>query len=234
MTAALYGHSHPIIASALTSTINDIGLNLGGTTALEARFAAALCTRFHLSRVRFTNSGTEATLHALAGARAFTRRKKVVVFSGAYHGGCFNFPTQAPAENCIDRDSWIVATFNDGDDAKRKIEDSEDVAAVLVEGMQGSGPGLRGSHAFLHQVQASARKVGAVFILDEVQTSRLSAGGLQELEGLEPDVTTLGKWVGGGVAFGAFGGREDIMRVYGEFFSSFTSFLPVMGGGDKR
>ncbi|KAL5381750.1 hypothetical protein DPSP01_006937 [Paraphaeosphaeria sporulosa] len=214
MTAALYGHSHPVLASALISTIQDIGLNLGGTTSLEARHAALLCARFRLSRVRFTNSGTEATLHALAGARAFTGRRKVVVFGGGYHGGCFSFPEDAPAENCVDKEDWVVATFNDPADAKAKIEGSGDVAAVLVEGMQGRGPCIVGSHAFLHQVQASARAVGAVFILDEVQTSRLSGGGLAELEGLEPDITTLGKWVGGGVAFGAFGGREDIMRVY--------------------
>jgi len=71
-----------------------------------------------------------------------------------------------------------------------------------------------GTHAFLQQVQESARKASAVFILDEVQTSRLAPGGLQELEGLKPDMTTLGKFLGGGITFGAFGGREEVMRVY--------------------
>jgi glutamate-1-semialdehyde 2,1-aminomutase len=109
-----------------------------------------------------------------------------------------------------------MASYNDVADAQRKIEESGDVAAVLVEGMQGGGPCFVGSNAFLHQIQTSARKVGAVFILDEVMTSRLSAGGLQALEGLSPDVTTMGKYLGGGITFGAFGGREEVMRVYGE------------------
>lgn len=80
--------------------------------------------------------------------------------------------------------------------------------------MQGRGPCLVGTHDFLQQVQSSAKKAGAVFILDEVQTSRLSPGGLQELESLTPDITTLGKFLGGGITFGAFGGRADVMRVY--------------------
>ncbi|EMD91631.1 hypothetical protein COCC4DRAFT_128612 [Bipolaris maydis ATCC 48331] len=213
-TAGLYGHSHPVIQSALIETINGVGLNLGGTTTLETRHAALICERYKLDLIRFTNSGTEATLHAIQGARRFTGKKKVVVFSGGYHGGCYLFPDNRPAENCVDKDDWIVAEFNDIEDAKRKIEESEDVAAVLVEGMQGRGPCLVGTHDFLQQVQSSAKKAGAVFILDEVQTSRLSPGGLQELESLTPDITTLGKFLGGGITFGAFGGRADVMRVY--------------------
>jgi glutamate-1-semialdehyde 2,1-aminomutase len=214
MTAALFGHSHPLILSALTTTLHTTGLNLSGTTKHEALHASLLCTRFNLSLVRFTNSGTEANLHAIQGAKRFTGKRKVVVFTGGYHGGCFSFPEDRPAENCVDRGEWIVAEYNDVQDAKEKIEDSGDVAAVLVEGMQGHGPCLVGTHEFLHQVQESARKVGAVFILDEVMTSRLSGGGLQELEGLQPDITTMGKYLGGGITFGCFGGREEIMRVY--------------------
>ncbi|EUC33414.1 hypothetical protein COCCADRAFT_5057 [Bipolaris zeicola 26-R-13] len=213
-TAGLYGHSHPVIQSALINTINTVGLNLGGTTTLETRHAALICERYKLDLIRFTNSGTEANLHAIQGARRFTGKKKVVVFSGGYHGGCYLFPDNRPAENCVDKDDWIVAEFNDIEDAKRKIEESEDVAAVLVEGMQGRGPCLVGTHDFLQQVQSSAKKAGAVFILDEVQTSRLAPGGLQELESLTPDITTLGKFLGGGITFGAFGGRADVMRVY--------------------
>lgn len=213
-TAALYGHSQPLIQEALISTIQNVGLNLGGTTILETRHAALICKRFKLDLIRFTNSGTEANLHAIQGAKRFTGKKKVVVFSGGYHGGCYTFPGDHPAENCVDKDDWIIAEFNDIEDTRQRIEGSDDVAAVLVEGMQGRGPCIVGSHKFLHQVQESARKVGAVFILDEVQTSRLAPGGLQELEGLKPDITTLGKFLGGGLAFGAFGGREEIMRVY--------------------
>ncbi|KAF1841674.1 PLP-dependent transferase [Cucurbitaria berberidis CBS 394.84] len=214
LTAGLYGHSQPLIQQVLIDTIKNVGLNLGGTTTLETRHAALICERFKLDRIRFTNSGTEANLHAIQGAKRFTGKKKVVVFTGGYHGGCYTFPGDRPAENCVDKDDWIIAEYNDIEDTKRKIEESEDVAAVLLEGMQGRGPCIVGKHDFLHQVQQSARKVGAVFILDEVQTSRLAPGGLQEHEGLQPDITTLGKFLGGGIAFGAFGGREDIMRVY--------------------
>ncbi|KAF2856927.1 PLP-dependent transferase [Plenodomus tracheiphilus IPT5] len=214
LTAGLYGHSQPLIQEALIDTIKHVGLNLGGTTTLETRHAALICSRFKLDRVRFTNSGTEANLHAIQGARRFTGKRKVVVFTGGYHGGCYTFPGDRPAENCVDRNEWIIAEFNDIEDTRRKIEESEDVAAVLIEGMQGRGPCLVGAHDFLHQVQASAKKSGAIFILDEVQTSRLAPGGLQELEGLSPDITTLGKFLGGGITFGAFGGREEVMRVY--------------------
>jgi glutamate-1-semialdehyde 2,1-aminomutase len=213
-TAALYGHSQPLIQSALIDTINNVGLNLGGTTTLEMRHAALICSRYKLDLIRFTNSGTEANLHAIQGARKFTGKRKIVVFTGGYHGGCYTFPEDHPAENCVDQDDWIIAEFNDMEDSKRKIENSGDVAAVLIEGMQGRGPCLVGTHDFLHQVQESAKKVGAIFILDEVQTSRLAPGGLQEAEGLKPDITTLGKFLGGGITFGAFGGRADIMRVY--------------------
>ncbi|CAN9304861.1 unnamed protein product [Alternaria alternata] len=178
------------------------------------RHAALICSRYKLDLIRFTNSGTEANLHAIQGARKFTGKRKVVVFTGGYHGGCYTFPEDHPAENCVDQEEWIIAEFNDVEDTKRKIEESGDVAAVLIEGMQGRGPCLVGTHDFLHQVQESAKKADAIFILDEVQTSRLAPGGLQEVEGLEPDITTLGKFLGGGITFGAFGGRADIMRVY--------------------
>ena len=213
-TAALYGHSQPAIQSALIDTITNVGLNLGGTTTLETRHASLICERYKLELIRFTNSGTEANLHAIQGARRFTGKKKVVVFSGGYHGGCYTFPNERPAENCVDKDDWIIAEFNNIEDTRTKIEEEEDVAAVLVEGMQGRGPCLVGTHDFLQQVQQSAKKAGAVFILDEVQTSRLSPGGLQELAGLKPDMTTLGKFLGGGITFGAFGGREEVMHVY--------------------
>ncbi|RAR11262.1 PLP-dependent transferase [Stemphylium lycopersici] len=213
-TAGLYGHSQVLIQAALIDTIKDLGLNLGGTTTLETRHASLICSRYKLDLIRFTNSGTEANLHAIQGARRFTGKKKVVVFTGGYHGGCYTFPENRPAENCVDKDDWIIAEFNDIEDTRKKIEESADVAAVVVEGMQGRGPCLVGTHDFLQQVQESAKKVSAVFILDEVQTSRLAPGGLQEIEGLKPDITTLGKFLGGGIAFGAFGGREDVMRVY--------------------
>ena len=212
LTAGLYGHSHPLIQKTLINTINNVGLNLGSTIAQETAHAKLICSRFHLDKVRFTNSGTEANLHALAGARKFTGKRKVVVFSGGYHGGVFSF-WDGVQENGVDQDDWVIGKYNDVEGAKVLIE-KEDIAAVLVEGMQGAGGCIVGTKEFLMQIQESTRKIGAVFILDEVMTSRLGPSGIQAILGLKPDLTTFGKYLGGGLAFGAFGGREDIMAVY--------------------
>jgi glutamate-1-semialdehyde 2,1-aminomutase len=162
-----------------------------------------------------TNSGTEANLHALAGARHFTNRRKVVVFSGGYHGAVLSFPDGAPAANTIDKEDFVVVPrYNDLSLATQIIQDTEDLAAVLIEPMQGAGGCIPGGKDFLLGVREAARQKGAVFILDEVMTSRLAPGGLGVEMGLEPDLVTLGKYLGGGLAFGALGGREKVMRVY--------------------
>ncbi|KXX80417.1 Beta-phenylalanine transaminase [Madurella mycetomatis] len=140
LSAGLYGHSHPVIRQALLSTLDSTGLSLGATTAHEHRYASLLCARFRLARVRMTNSGTEANLHALAGARRFTSRRRVVVFSGAYHGAVLSFPDGRAAANVVDSADFVVAPrYNDVPSALRTITDAEDLAAVLVEPMQGAG-----------------------------------------------------------------------------------------------
>ncbi|RMX74069.1 hypothetical protein D0869_12968 [Hortaea werneckii] len=214
LTAGLFGHSNPLIHSTLKTALDNVGLSLGATTRLESQHARLMCDRFGLDRVRFTNSGTEANMHAIQAARRYTGKRKVVVFAGGYHGAVFCFASGAPAPNNVDLDDWVVAEFNNVSDARAKIEGTDGVAAVLVEGMQGAGPCIVGTDDFLQAVQASARKAGAVFILDEVMTSRLAPGGLQSLVGLKPDLTSFGKYLGGGITFGAFGGRLDIMAVY--------------------
>jgi glutamate-1-semialdehyde 2,1-aminomutase len=214
LTAGLFGHSNKRIHQALKETLDDVGLSLGATTKLEAQHAQLICERFGLERLRFTNSGTEANLHAVQAARRFTGKRKVVVFTGGYHGAVFCFSSGQPAPNNVDLDDWVVAEYNNIADAKAKIEESDAIAAVLVEGMQGAGPCIVGTDEFLHAIQDSAKKAGAVFILDEVMTSRLSSGGLQAIVGLKPDLTSFGKYLGGGITFGCFGGRRDIMSVY--------------------
>lgn len=116
-----------------------------------------MCSRFHLERVRFTNSGTEANLHALAGARKFTGRRKVVVFSGGYHGGVLGF-WNGVQDNTVDQHEWLIGKYNDIESAKKLIE-GKDIAAVLVEGMQGAGGAILGTKDFLMQIQESAKKV---------------------------------------------------------------------------
>ncbi|KAL2017220.1 hypothetical protein VTK56DRAFT_2427 [Thermocarpiscus australiensis] len=232
LSAGLYGHSHPTVREAILSTFDNVGLSLGATTAYEQRYASLLCDRFRLDRVRMTNSGTEANLHALAGARHFTGRRKVVVFSGGYHGAVLSFPSSssggeeeagsprhaAAAPNTVDRADFVVAPrYNDVASARAIIAATPDLAAVLVEPLQGAGGCIPGTAAFLRAVQEAAHARGALFVLDEVMTSRLAPRGLgadELLDLLRPDLVTLGKYLGGGLAFGAFGGRADVMAVY--------------------
>ncbi|KAM3549588.1 hypothetical protein MY1884_008673 [Beauveria asiatica] len=205
-TAGLYGHSNPNILAVLQHVIQNVGLNVGATTAQEQLFARELCDRFDIERVRLTNSGTEANLHALAAAKLYTGKSKVVAFDGGYHGAVLGFKDGKVAANNVDKADWIVAKYNDLEGTTKAIK-SDGVAAVILEAMQGSGGCICGTKEFL-------TGAGVVFIVDEVMTSRISGAGLSAVHGLKPDMKTFGKYLGGGVAFGAFGGRQDIMAVY--------------------
>jgi glutamate-1-semialdehyde 2,1-aminomutase len=212
-TAGLYGHGNPIIRAAIDAAL-DGGWNLGAQGRAEAKLAGLLCDRFaSLDLVRFTNSGTEANLLALATARAHTGRSKVLVFDGAYHGSILSFggggiPINAPH-------AWVIGTYNDTAGTEALIgEHGADLAAVLVEPMLGSGGCVPGDRDFLAMLRRCADDVGAILIFDEVMTSRMSDGGMQKRLGLTPDLTTLGKYIGGGMTFGAFGGRSDLMSMY--------------------
>ena len=213
-TAGLYGHSNPVIRAAIDGAL-DGGWNLGGHGVMEARLARLVCDRFpSLDLVRFTNSGTEANLMAIATALAVTGRRRVMVFGGGYHGGIlyfgakgasFGIPINAPHD-------WVLAPYNDAAATAALIDDS--IGAIIIEPMQGSGGCIPADPAFLAMLRAEATRVGAVLIFDEVMTSRMSAGGEQARLGITPDMTTLGKYIGGGMSFGAFGGRRDIMERY--------------------
>ena len=208
-TAGLYGHSHPVIRAALDRAL-DNGISFGASNMTEARFARAVCERFGLDRVRFTNSGTEANLLAISLGRIFTRRKKVLVFNGAYHGAVFGFagggsPINVPFE-------YVIAPYNDIERTRTLITD--DLALVILEPMVGSGGCIAASPAFLQMLRQDTTRVGALLILDEVMTSRLAPGGLQSVVGVKPDLTTFGKYIGGGMSFGAFGGRAEIMDLF--------------------
>jgi glutamate-1-semialdehyde 2,1-aminomutase len=207
-TAGLYGHSEPVIREAIKLAADD-GWVLGGPNVLEARFASKIVERFPaIERVRFTNSGTEANMMALVAARAFTGRDKVMVFRGAYHGGVLYFagsPLNAPFD-------YVMADYNDPEGATEIIRQEGDrLAAVLVEPMCGSGGCIQGSPEFLGALREATDATGALLIFDEVMTSRLAPGGLHGDLGITPDLVTLGKYIGGGLSFGAFGGRADIL-----------------------
>ncbi|SJZ69661.1 glutamate-1-semialdehyde 2,1-aminomutase [Enhydrobacter aerosaccus] len=212
-SAALYGHSHPAIRAAVEAALAR-GLNLGGHGIAEARLAQLVCARFpSIELVRFTNSGTEANLMAVATAKAATGRKRVMVMNGGYHGGLMYFggggsPVNAPHD-------YLLGRYNDVEGTVALIEaHGPELACILVEPMLGAGGCIPATPAFLGAVREAASRVGAVLIFDEVMTSRMSAGGRQAMLGIAPDMTTLGKYIGGGMSFGAFGGNRDLMALY--------------------
>jgi glutamate-1-semialdehyde 2,1-aminomutase len=211
-TAGLYGHSHPAIRAALDQAL-DNGISFGASSITEARFARAVCDRFRLQRVRFTNSGTEANLLAISLGLAFTRRKKVLLFNGAYHGAVLGFATGGSPVN-VPFDT-VLAPYNNIARTQDLIEqNAADVALVILEPMIGSGGCIPASSEFLSMLRQETTRIGALLILDEVMTSRLAPGGLQSMTGVKPDLTTLGKYLGGGMSCGAFGGRAEIMDLF--------------------
>ena len=218
-TAGLYGHSHPVIRKAIDKAL-DHGWNFAGRNENEGKLAQMIVDRMpSIDLVRFTNSGTEGNVMALAGAKVFAQRKgrqhakKVMVFHGGYHGGVLYFvsggsPVNMPYE-------YIVGPYNDVEGARELLrQHAQEIFAVLVEPMQGSGGCLPGDPEFLHMLRKETWSHDITLIFDEVMTSRLSAGGLQAKLGVIPDMTTLGKYIGGGMSFGAFGGKREIMELF--------------------
>jgi glutamate-1-semialdehyde 2,1-aminomutase len=209
-TAGIYGHSDPRIAAAITEAVAG-GLNFGSQTLREAQLAELIQARFpSMELLRFTNSGTEANLMALALATAHTGRATVMVFEGGYHGGVLTFPPGGSPVNVPH--PYVMARFNDLDGTRDQIRaHAADLAAVIVEPMMGGGGCIAGDPDFLRMLREETFASGALLIFDEVMTSRLSGGGMQGRLGFAPDLTTMGKYIGGGMSAGAFGGRGAIM-----------------------
>ncbi len=209
-SAGLFGHSEEIIKSAIHQAL-DQGFTLGAPTHYERELAGILCERFpSMEQIRFCNSGTEANIMALATARVITGRNKILVFDGAYHGGVIYFALGSSPLN-IPFD-FVLAQFNDTEGTAEVIRRAGDeLAAVIVEPVLGAGGNIPGSREFLEMLRRMTREVGALLIFDEVKTSRLGAAGIQGMLGIKPDLTTLGKFIGGGLPTGAFGGKAEIM-----------------------
>jgi len=212
-TAGIYGHSHPVIRQAITEAMAN-GLNLTAHNVLEATLARVLCERFpSIELVRFTNSGTEANLLALSAAKAFTRRAKVLAFKGAYHGSVLSFGKKGGELNVPHE--FVIASYNDIEGARKAIREcAHHLAAVIVEPMLGAGGCIPGSPEFLRMLREVTEEVGALLICDEVMTSRLGRHGMQHELGIKADLTTLGKYIGGGSSIGAFGGRAAVMNLF--------------------
>ena len=211
-TAGIYGHSHPAIRRAIEEALMG-GLNFGAHTAAEARFAEAICARFpSIELVRFTNSGTEANLMAVSRRARDHRPAEDPGLRGRLSRRRLLFPRPwQPAERAVRVSDRPLQRPRCGRGAgpplprrTRRDPDRADAGHAPAASRPGAifSPGLR----------ALADETGALLIFDEVMTSRLAPGGLQEVHGILPDLTTLGKYLGGGMSFGAFGGRADIME----------------------
>jgi glutamate-1-semialdehyde 2,1-aminomutase len=212
-TAGLFGHSNPRIRAAVAEAMEG-GITLSSVNTKEAAFAALVRDRFpSIDLVRFTNSGTEANMMALAAATVATGRRRILVFDGGYHGGTLYFGRGGIPINLPH--AWVVGRYNDVEGTRALIaEHRADLAAVLVEPLQGSSGCIPAEVDFLAMLREETRAAGAVLIFDEVMTSRLAPGGLQEATGVIPDMTTLGKYIAGGMTVGAFGGRADLMELF--------------------
>ena len=166
-----------------------------------------------LEQVRFCNSGTEANLMALSTARVVTGRSKVMVFNDAYHGGVIKFLGGGCRLN-VPFD-FVLAEYNDIDGTAALIDEvSEELGAVIVEPILGAGGNIQGNRQFLQMLRDKTEEIGALLIFDEVKTARLGPGGVQGMIGIHADLTTMGKFIGGGLPTGAFGGSKRVMEHY--------------------
>jgi glutamate-1-semialdehyde 2,1-aminomutase len=221
----ILGHGHPEVLGALTRQMHD-GLTYGAPTELEVEMAELLCSLVpSMAMVRMVNSGTEATMSAIRLARGHTGRDKIVKFEGCYHGhvdallvkaGSGALTLGEPSSPGIPRnvtDDTIVLDYNDSEGVRQLFARSgSEIACVIVEPVAGNMNCILPLPGFLETLRDECTKAGAVLIFDEVMTGfRVALGGAQAHFGITPDLTTLGKVIGGGMPVGAFGGRADIM-----------------------
>jgi glutamate-1-semialdehyde 2,1-aminomutase len=211
-SAGIYGHSHPKIMAAVQEALAG-GINMGAQHVREVTFAEAVADRFALQRVRFTNSGTEANMLALVAARAFTGKSAIMPMFGGYHGGTLYFTAGPSVVNAPFE--CVLGHYNKVEETRALIaQNAGKLAAVILEPMLGGGGCLPATQDFLTMLREECTARNIVLIFDEVMTSRLHPGGLAAKTGITPDLTTLGKYIGGGMSFGAFGGRAEIMDLF--------------------
>lgn len=220
------GHAHPEVVAAVQRAAAG-GLSFGAPTEAEYEMATLLCRLLpSLEMVRLVSSGTEATMTAIRLARGFTGRNKIIKFEGCYHGhadallvkagsGALTFgqPSSAgvPADTVA---HTLVLDYNNAEGVARTFErEGRDIAGVIVEPVAGNMNLIAPRDGFLQALRDLCTRYGAVLIFDEVMTGfRVGPRGAQGLYGIAPDLTTLGKVIGGGMPLGAFGGRRDIMQ----------------------
>jgi len=222
----ILGHAHPQVIKAVQEVAAD-GLSFGAPTELETRLARRVVELMpSLELVRFVSSGTEATMSAIRLARGFTGRDAIVKFEGCYHGHSdsllikagsgaltLGVPTSPGVPKAL-ANHTVTLTFNDADQVREVFRQiGGQIACVIVEPVAGNMNCVPPVPGFLDTLRRECDRAGALLIFDEVMTGfRVALGGAQALYGVRPDLTTLGKIIGGGMPVGAFGGRRDIME----------------------
>ena len=230
-TSLILGHANRHISAVIKDQI-DLGAAYSGPTESQINLAEILCTRIpSIDTIRFTNSGTEATMMAIRAARLYTGKEKIVKIEGGYHGSHeyvsvsvytpqdkLNPSGPAPIPEYDGQpknvaEGVFVVEYNDIE-GMRDILDrySHEIACVIMEPVVSSFGYLPADQEYLEFVRAKTSELGIVLIFDEVQSFRLSSGGAQEFFNVVPDMTALGKIIGGGLAVGAFGGKKEIMN----------------------
>jgi glutamate-1-semialdehyde 2,1-aminomutase len=233
-TSLIFGHAYPPVVAAISDQARK-GTAFAVPTQPEVELAQLLTARIpSVEQVRFTNSGTEGVLFAIRAARAFTGREKIAKFEGGYHGtadlvsvsvtpdlalsGDASQPLAVPASAGIThatRDDVVILPYNDlGGTTALITAHKDELAAVIVEPILGSCGYVPAKPEFLQELRDLTKRLGILLLFDEVQTFRLSAGGAQGLLDIMPDLTVLGKIIGGGLPVGGLGGRSDLMAAF--------------------
>jgi glutamate-1-semialdehyde 2,1-aminomutase len=214
-TSLILGHAHPAVVAAVEAQVKR-GAAFGAPTEIEIELAEELRRRLpSLELVRFTNSGTEATMFAIRAARAFTGRPLIAKFSASYHGTHDAVMAGTPGVPEAMSGLVLELPWEDAEGVERAIAGHEaDLAAIIIEPVQGSGGVRPATPGFLAFLRAFADRHGALLIFDEIIAFRIGPGGAQGIFGVRPDLTALGKIIGGGHPLAAFGGRAEVMAVF--------------------
>ena len=223
----IFGHANETIINSIIETSKN-GTTYGASTEIETLIAKKIVDLVpSVEKVRMVNSGTEATMSAIRLARGYTNKEKIIKFSGNYHGHGDSFlikagsgavtlglPDSPGVTKNIAKDT-LIANFNNIESVEKLFNDnSKNIAAVIVEPIAGNMGLVKPQKTFLQELRNLCNKFKSVLIFDEVMTGfRVAAGGAQELYGVNPDLTTLGKIIGGGLPVGAYGGKEEIMNL---------------------
>ena len=223
----IFGHANETIINSIIETSKN-GTTYGASTEIETLIAKKIVDMVpSVEKVRMVNSGTEATMSAIRLARGYTNKEKIIKFSGNYHGHGDSFlikagsgavtlglPDSPGVTKNIAKDT-LIANFNNIESVEKLFNDnSKNIAAVIVEPIAGNMGLVKPQKTFLQELRNLCNKFKSVLIFDEVMTGfRVAAGGAQELYGIHPDLTTLGKIIGGGLPVGAYGGKEEIMNL---------------------